>query len=579
MRLISLTANRNSFKSVYFNETGMTLIVGTQKETDEDTSKRTYNGVGKSLLVALIHYCLGSKRIQAFEDNLQGWEFQLKFRHNNEEHTATRSVDKPNKISFDGDEQKLSDFTKSLQKMVFSSSYGISYLTFRSLIQNFIRKNRSAYESFDSASYKKEKAYQSQLRLAYLLGLDVSYAVDKYKLRQKIHDLDNKQKQFEKDKLFKHFFVGDSNPEIELHALSRNIRTLEARLGKYVVAEDYHTKQREANDVTYNLQQLRNKQELISKALVHINESLKIQPDLTPARIYAIYKEAETTLPDLIKHKIEQVSEFNAKLVQVRSKKLAQEKTRLNNRLERLLKRITEVNDQRDHLLQYLGTRGALDEYTALSNQLGAMKAEVQKIKDYQQLLRGYRDEKIKAQMKSKQNDVATNQYLEDVRTTTESNMDAFTNFSGEFYEEKPGGLTVTSNQGDNQIRFDIDARIQDDAADGINEVKIFCFDMTVLTQKHNHLMDFVFHDSRLFSDMDPRQKAIALALALEVSKQPNYQYIATVNQDLLESSRSQWSSEINQAIDKSIVLKLTDEGPESKLLGIQVDMDYDKEN
>ena len=155
--------------------------------------------------------------------------------------------------------------------------------------------------------------------------------------------------------------------------------------------------------------------------------------------------------------------------------------------------------------------------------------------------------------------------------------MEAFTTFSGEFYEEKPGGLAVNNNEGDNQIRFDIDAQIQDDASDGINEVKIFCFDMTILTQRHNHSMDFLFHDSRLFSDMDPRQRAIALKLALDVSTQRNYQYIATINQDQLESSREHWSPEISRSIDNSITLELTDEGPQSKLLGLQVDMDYDK--
>jgi uncharacterized protein YydD (DUF2326 family) len=205
------------------------------------------------------------------------------------------------------------------------------------------------------------------------------------------------------------------------------------------------------------------------------------------------------------------------------------------------------------------------------------MNAKVQKIKDYQKLLRTYSDAKTKAEMNFKKNDVDTNQYLEDIQKITESNMEAFTFFSGKFYEEKPGGLTIKTNQGDNQLRFDIDARIQDDAADGINEVKIFCFDMTVLTLKHNHSIDYVFHDSRLFSNMDPRQKATALALALEVSTQGNYQYIATINEDLIESSRKLWSNDIKEAIESSIVLQLTDDGPASKLLGIQVDMEYYK--
>jgi uncharacterized protein YydD (DUF2326 family) len=151
--------------------------------------------------------------------------------------------------------------------------------------------------------------------------------------------------------------------------------------------------------------------------------------------------------------------------------------------------------------------------------------------------------------------------------------MEAFTTFSKRFYEEKPGGLAVKNNEGDNQVRFDIKAKIQDDASDGINEVKIFCFDMTILTQKHNHLIDLIFHDSRLFSDMDSRQRAIALELASEISTQGNFQYIATINQDQLESSSHQWSNEIKDAIYNNIVLELTDEGPESKLLGIQIDM------
>ena len=79
MRLISLTANKESFHPVKFNENGLTLIIGSQKKIENDNSKRTYNGVGKSLITAIIHYCLGSSKVKDFEDNLKGWEFQLKF--------------------------------------------------------------------------------------------------------------------------------------------------------------------------------------------------------------------------------------------------------------------------------------------------------------------------------------------------------------------------------------------------------------------------------------------------------------------------------------------------------------------
>jgi len=61
MRLIELRANKDSFKTVKFNNKGMSLIVA-KKRTDSE--KNTYNSVGKSLIVALIHFCLAAKKIQ-----------------------------------------------------------------------------------------------------------------------------------------------------------------------------------------------------------------------------------------------------------------------------------------------------------------------------------------------------------------------------------------------------------------------------------------------------------------------------------------------------------------------------------
>jgi len=53
MRLIELTSSKSTFKTVRFNRTGLSLIVArhTQKNL-----QATYNGVGKSLVITLLHY-------------------------------------------------------------------------------------------------------------------------------------------------------------------------------------------------------------------------------------------------------------------------------------------------------------------------------------------------------------------------------------------------------------------------------------------------------------------------------------------------------------------------------------------
>lgn len=89
MRLISLEANKPSFNTVHFNPKGLTLIIGKSTSTDKND---TYNGVGKSLLLQIVNFCLGSNKIPAFEHYLSGWEFTLSFKVFDKRFTANRAT-------------------------------------------------------------------------------------------------------------------------------------------------------------------------------------------------------------------------------------------------------------------------------------------------------------------------------------------------------------------------------------------------------------------------------------------------------------------------------------------------------
>ena len=66
-----------------------------------------------------------------------------------------------------------------------------------------------------------------------------------------------------------------------------------------------------------------------------------------------------------------------------------------------------------------------------------------------------------------------------------------FRNLIGQFYNERKGGVSISNNDGANKIRYNLDVRIQDDSSDGINEVKIFCFDLLLLKMQKNHFVKF----------------------------------------------------------------------------------------
>ncbi len=63
MRLIELSANKESFKTVSFKPEGISLIVGKREAPDIPNKKKTYNSVGKSLIIRIVHFCLASRPI------------------------------------------------------------------------------------------------------------------------------------------------------------------------------------------------------------------------------------------------------------------------------------------------------------------------------------------------------------------------------------------------------------------------------------------------------------------------------------------------------------------------------------
>ena len=168
-----------------------------------------------------------------------------------------------------------------------------------------------------------------------------------------------------------------------------------------------------------------------------------------------------------------------------------------------------------------------------------------------------------------------TESYLEAIKKEIDGLCDYFRTLAKIFYPGSIAGLTIENNDGLNQCRYDIEAKIESDASDGISNVKIFCYDLTILFKGYNHHINFLFHDSRLFDGIDERQKAEIFRIAHE--RFFDKQYIATVNQNQLNEVKAQLTEEeYTRIITKNTILTLTDDSDEGKLLGIKVDIGDD---
>lgn len=168
-----------------------------------------------------------------------------------------------------------------------------------------------------------------------------------------------------------------------------------------------------------------------------------------------------------------------------------------------------------------------------------------------------------------------TDEYLKEMQSEIGELRNYSRNLVKRFYPYSVTGLIIENNDRDNLQRFDIDAKIESDNSDGINNVKIFCCDLTVLFKGQNHNMNFVFHDSRLFDGIDERQKAELVKVFSEQFSNTDKQYIASVNQNQLTEIYNILGDDLyKKIIEDNTVLVLTDEDSSEKLLGIQVDIE-----
>lgn len=577
MQLISLTANKNSFKPVVFKSTGINLIIATQKNPKKSDKGDTTNGVGKSLLIALIHFCLGSSTKKSFKESLPGWEFSLKFKIKQIEYTSTRNTDKQTKIVLNGEELSIKEFNNKLENLVFEIPDKAIQLSFRSLFAFFIRPTKSSYNDEKNPNAAK-KPFQVQMINAYLLGLDVLLVQEKHQLKIEKDRIKELVKNLRNDIYLKDFFTGKKDVSLSKQELSDRIKQLEYNLVNYNVAEDYYEIKEEADQLKRELEKIHQQLELIKIQIENIDESRKISPDIERTKIEQVYKEASIILQDQAVKQLSDLEEFYEHLSRNREKRLLDQKNELLRKANSFEIKKNTKSEYLDGKLKYLDAHQALDMFTKLSNNLSDLKSKKENLEQYEELLEVFSDEnrKIKKLQLEESEKAAT--YLKDASEIIAQTNDFFRFLVKRFYPNAAAGITIHNNEGDNQIRFNIDAKIEFDKSDGIGNVKTFCYDLTLLLKGFGHNINFLFHDSRLLEGIDPRQKYELFLVLKDFIEGSDKQYILTANYNQLEEIKPLFESEdaYNRFVDENTILELKDSHSSDKLLGVQVDMDYE---
>ena len=579
-------ANKATFRSVKF-QPGFNVVLA--DKTDKSSRKDSRNGAGKSVLVEIIHFCLGgSAGTSLKKKELHDWRFTLDIQLEGKELSVTRGLDHPNKVEVVGDASfvptdlllPLSGGSFQIKSTEWARALGTAVFglpleekpqpftpRFRSLFPFFARSGRDAFAS-PFRHHRQTKIGEQQISNSFLLGLGWDYARQWQLLREKDTLLTVYKRASEAG-------VAQLAPgslgelEAERVRLEQAAQRTEENLRAFKVHPEYERIEEQASALTLQIHELANQNVTDGRLLEHYHRSMTGETGVADIEraskaIEEAYQEAGVVLPNLVLKRLDDVKIFHHTLVQGRREFLSSEAERLNKHIAERKQQVADLDSQRASLMQVLETHGALAEYNRLQalrqGALGKLAEIRRRIQQLKELEEGRSRLKIELETLRQ----TTRRDLDDRSTAKEQAISLF-NANSEALYDAPGNLII--EVGKNGYQFEVE--IQRTGATGIENMKVFCYDLTLtqLWTAQPHQPGILLHDSPMFDGVDERQKAAAWMRAKAESERLGFQYICMVNTD--DIPEGEFMQGLNMR-DPSFVRAVLTDQPEGCLLGVR---------
>jgi uncharacterized protein YydD (DUF2326 family) len=577
--IISVTANKDTFKSVAF-QPGLNLILAERAEGSTDQDSR--NALGKTTLLQIVHHCIGANLSNHLRKPMlreEAWEFTLDVMTPSGPISITRGIVNDRVAKVSGvtlprylEPEPVGDGVQQISIQALNAWLGQQWFglpvdkpskycpTFRNLISYFARRE---FEVDPYQFRSGQLAWDRDVHNAYLLGLDWQPFTD-LKLLDDRKAVLRTVKRSIKDGVLRGPQGDPAAMESRRVRLDQEIGELERHLHDFKVHPDYREIEEQATALTAELRKKRNNGFRLRTTLRHYEESLVSEIAPAEGSVVGLFQAAQVELPDEIRQTIEQVEAFHQNVIHNRTEFLREECLSLQAQIAENEAEEARIGVDRAKALSILDSFRALDEYNQLHERLSDLRHERDKLVE---ALRQRRE------IDNTDDEIATErrQVISHGRRAHEEReavraraIEFFNSNSRALYGEGSHGALEIAFTTRGSFSFHVD--IQGEGSQGIEKMKLFCFDLMLaqLWANRDTAPGFVFHDSHIFDGVDDRQKAAALRLAAQQAEEHGFQYICSFNSNDLPSQ--DLLGELDLTIHTR--LTLTDDGPQGKLLG-----------
>lgn len=574
MYLKKLSANKESFHDLVLEPNTINIILGS-KGIENEKKTNTVNGVGKTLSIKLIDYCLGC-RSDAHKEilKLPGWAFKLVLNCRGKDHEIIRSIDDDKYIFLDEKKMKLSELKEFLEAESYYHVEDYKYISFRGLISRNLRIPKEGYLYWNK--YKKsEDEHKSLLLNAFLLGLDVSLILEKIRIKEEINKIENSSRLLKNDSDIKNAMSG-SDIRIEITNLHKEINELQNKLDKFQISEGYNEIKANIEKITSEKNNLINQIVMYENIIKSIDVNLKLKVDIEANQVNELYKEANIIFPSEMLKSLNEISLFHERLLDGRKTRLIKDKKGYMTEVEKMKNQLKQLDKAVNNNMDFIKNKVSTSEYEKLQERLTELKVMLGRMQQYDSAIKQLEIKKAEYQAEMAKNNITSIAYVNEIEPIKQEMNRKFSEYVDYIYgERKYSGIDIINNPGDNKIRFDINVEIQDDGSGGIGNVKMFCMDLLMWDIQKNSDVRFLYHDGSLFAETDPRQCYRMLKIASTMCTNQNKQYIINMNYDMYENiiqaAKDSDDELFVKHIKESVRMELYDTSPRDKLLGVQI--------
>lgn len=571
MQLLKLTSSNPKFNTINFKK-GLNIVVGTQLTKEQ---KKSINGIGKSMSLSLIHYLFGSKFKSKSEIKLKEFlskygDFELYFIHKCKEHIIKKNFSQK-EYYLDGKKITQTNFPKELNKLFLGDEEAKP--SFKQILNCFARKHSSEtayYSNILTQQARPIEDYYQRYTNLFLLKLDLKLVEESYSVKNKLEKLEKAKSTIQEYKKA----LDSSN----INDLKDEIIKLEAQLKNFIIAENFDLLKQKADDLTVNLNEIRNKIFFNDKTLKRKEFSLEDSKNtnIDNSKIENIFSEANFFFKEMVTKRLEEAQEFHKNLISNRKKRLTIEINELKLLLIKLQADKEIISTERDSILKDLNNSGALEERDCIKDRIKTLENQKNDLEKYENILSDFKKDKSNLDVRNavlKQESIV---YLDKNQKEHNEIEKIFRDLVKQFYDNQGGSFKIEEAPSAKYL-FNINSHIPKEGSQGVGEVKIFCYDVLLYLLNKN-LLNFLAHDGCIFSEMDPRQKTTIFKVILELVKDDNFQYFLNIGENTLNEILDD-NNQINiltkeekETIRKSIRLTLSDKEEKNWLFGESFD-------